>query len=356
MDPVDLRLKNAAKEGTVAPYGPKLGPIGMIETLEAAKSHPHYSAPLGPNQARGVASGFWFNIGGETSSSITINEDGTVGLTLGTPDIGGSRASMAMMASEELGVPMELIKPIIGDTNSLGFNFLTGGSRATFSTGTTVVESTREAIEELKKRAALLWEVSLDKVEWVDGHARLISGDKPKTMSLAQIAKQAGKTGGPIMANCSMNVTGAGPSLGTHIVDVEVDEETGQVSIIRYTAIQDAGKAIHPAYVEGQMQGGAVQGIGWALNEEYIYNDKGELENTGFLDYRIPVCSDVPMIDTVIVEVPNPNHPYGVRGVGETPIIPPLAAISNAVSRATNKRFDELPLSPPKVLAKLMHG
>jgi CO/xanthine dehydrogenase Mo-binding subunit len=129
-----------------------------------------------------------------------------------------------------------------------------------------------------------------------------------------------------------------------------VDRETGKVTIVRYTAIQDAGKAVHPAYVEGQMQGGAVQGIGWALNEEYIYNANGRLENPGFLDYRIPVCSDVPMIDTVIVEVPNPRHPYGVRGVGETPIVPPMAAIANAMENALGIRFTQLPMSPPRVL------
>ena len=169
-------------------------------------------------------------------------------------------------------------------------------------------------------------------------------------LSLAEIAKTAGKTGGPIVGNAAINAQGAGPSLATHIVDVEVDPETGKVTIVRYTAIQDAGKAVHPSYVEGQMQGGAVQGIGWALNEEYIYDKDGRLENPGFLDYRIPVCSDVPMIDTVIVEVPNPRHPYGVRGVGETPIVPPMAAIANAVANATGVRFTALPMSPPRVL------
>jgi CO/xanthine dehydrogenase Mo-binding subunit len=117
--------------------------------------------------------------------------------------------------------------------------------------------------------------------------------------------------------------------------------------------IQDAGKAVHPSYVEGQYQGGAVQGIGWALNEEYIYDENGKVENAGFLDYRVPVCSDVPMIDTVIVEVHNPTHPYGVRGVGETPLVPPLAAISNAVENALDIRFTELPMSPPRVLAAI---
>jgi CO/xanthine dehydrogenase Mo-binding subunit len=125
------------------------------------------------------------------------------------------------------------------------------------------------------------------------------------------------------------------------------------VSVTRYTVIQDAGKAIHPGYVEGQYQGGAVQGIGWALNEEYIYGEDGRLQNPGFLDYRIPVASDVPMIDTVIVEVPNPGHPYGVRGVGETPIVPPLAAVANAVKHATGVRMTTLPMSPPRVLQAL---
>jgi len=169
----------------------------------------------------------------------------------------------------------------------------------------------------------------------------------------AEIAAQAGKTGGPISASASLNAQGAGPTFGTHVVDVEVDRETGLVQVIRYTAIQDAGKAVHPSYVEGQIQGGAVQGIGWALNEEYIYNDKGQLENPGFLDYRVPVCSDVPMIDAVIVEEPNPRHPYGVRGVGETPIVPPMGAITNAVADAIGIRMTKLPMSPPRVLEAL---
>jgi CO/xanthine dehydrogenase Mo-binding subunit len=117
--------------------------------------------------------------------------------------------------------------------------------------------------------------------------------------------------------------------------------------------VQDVGTAIHPSYVEGQMQGGAVQGIGWALNEEYVYGKEGQLQNTGFLDYRVPVASDMPMIDAIIVEVPNPGHPYGVRGVGEVPIVPPLAAVANAVSHAIGIRMTDLPMSPPKILAAI---
>ena len=204
-------------------------------------------------------------------------------------------------------------------------------------------------------RAAKIWEIPADAVTWEDGIAKPAGANAGdfEPLSFAELAKMAGKTGGPIAGHAHLNAQGAGPSFGTHLVDVEVDKETGRVTILRYTVAQDAGKAVHPAYVEGQFQGGAVQGIGWALNEEYIYGADGRLQNAGFLDYRMPVASDVPMIDTVIVEVANPRHPYGVRGVGETPIVPPMAAIANAIEQATGIRFTELPMSPPKVLKAL---
>jgi CO/xanthine dehydrogenase Mo-binding subunit len=179
------------------------------------------------------------------------------------------------------------------------------------------------------------------------------SGVDKEPLSVADIARQAGRTGGPIAGKASLNARGAGPGFGTHICDVEVDPDTGRVDVIRYTSVQDAGRAIHPSYVEGQMQGGAAQGIGWALNEEYVYDEQGKLENAGFLDYRMPVASDLPLIETVIVEVPNPRHPYGVRGVGEVPIVPPLAAVANAIEDAVGVRVRDLPISPPRLLEAL---
>ncbi|MDE0371110.1 MAG: xanthine dehydrogenase family protein molybdopterin-binding subunit [Rhodospirillales bacterium] len=355
MDPVELRLKNAAKQGTKAAYGPTFGPVGLVETLEQAKAHEHYRAPLKPGQGRGVASGFWFNIGGETCATLNLGEDGTIALVAGTPDIGGSRASLCLQAAETLGVDVERIRPLIGDTSTLGYTFLTGGSRTAFASGMAVVEAGKDMIRQLCERAAKVWDIPVDAVEWSDGEARPAGSNAGEfdPLSLADLARLAGKTGGPFVGRAQINAQGAGPSFGTHIVDVDVDRETGRVTIERYTVIQDAGTAVHPSYVEGQLQGGAVQGIGWALNEEYIYDDKGRLQNPGFLDYRIPVCSDVPMIDTVIVEVPNPTHPYGVRGVGETPIVPPMAAIANAVEGALGMRFMDLPMSPPRVLKAL---
>ena len=355
IDPIEFRLKNASREGTKASHGPKFGPIGLVETLEAAQAHDHYQSPLQPGQGRGVASGYWFNIGGQSSVTLNTSEDGTVALVVGTPDIGGSRASLGMMVAEELGVELDKVRPMIGDTSSLGYNFLTGGSRTTFATGKVAVDAARDLVSQLRERAAKIWDVPVGDILWHNGEALQKNGrgGPTETLSFRDLAESMGKTGGPLVGQASENVQGAAPSFGTHVVDVDVDRETGRVEILRYTVVQDAGKAIHPSYVEGQYQGGAVQGIGWALNEEYIYDSEGRLENAGFLDYRMPVCSDVPMIDTVIVEVPNPAHPYGVKGVGETPIVPPLAAISNAVADALGIRFSELPMSPPRVLAAI---
>jgi CO/xanthine dehydrogenase Mo-binding subunit len=355
LDPVEFRLKNAAKEGTKAAYGPKFGPIGLVETLEGVKKTEHYKTPLKKWQGRGVASGFWFNIGGETSVALTLNEDGTLSLMAGTPDIGGLRASLAMMAAEELCIDLEKVRPFIGDTSSLGYNFVTGGSRSTFSGGIAVAEAAKEIKTELCKRAAKLWDIAPEAVAFDNGMIKPAGDNAGKfpPMSIADVAKMAGKTGGAIVGYGKVNAQGAAPSLGTHLVDLEVDPETGRVTILRYTAAQDAGRAVHPSYVEGQYQGGVAQGIGWALNEEYIYGKDGKLQNAGFLDYRMPVASDLPMIDTIVVEVPNPRHPFGVRGVGETPIVPPLAAVANAIENATGVRFEELPISPPKILKAL---
>ncbi|MBV1865673.1 MAG: xanthine dehydrogenase family protein molybdopterin-binding subunit [Rhodobacteraceae bacterium] len=357
LDPLDVRLLNAADKGTKSSYGPTFEAIGLKATLEAAKAHRHYNTPLGPNQGRGVSCGFWFNFGGSTSVSMSVNDDGTVAVTEGNPDIGGSRASVGMMAAEELGIPYENIRTIVADTNSIGFNDPTHGSRVTFSVGLATIEAARDAIKKMCTRVAKIWDIDPDAVMWEDGHARPAgeNAGNYEPMSLAEIAAIASKTGGPIAGHYEVNADSAGVSFGVHLADIEVDPETGFSTVLRYTVFQDAGKAIHPAYVEGQMQGGAAQGIGWAMNEEYIYGKDGLLQNAGFLDYRIPVASDLPPIEAVILEIPNPGHPYGVRGVGETAIVPPLAAVSNAVSRAIGKRMRALPMSPPKIL-KVIKG
>ncbi|MBZ9770357.1 xanthine dehydrogenase family protein molybdopterin-binding subunit [Mesorhizobium sp. CA6] len=355
MDAVDFRIKNAAQEGTRSSYGPVYGPIGIGPTLEAVKSHPHMKAPLKANQGRGMACGFWFNFGGQTCTDLNIGMDGTVSLAVGTVDVGGSRASLSLVAAEELGIDYSNVKAIVADTSSLGYNDMTDGSRGTFSSSMATISAARNAIKILKDRAAQMWDIPVEDVTWEKGHA-IAKGEKYgnlSPLSLKDIAAKSGTTGGPIAGHSELVADGAGVSFATHICDIEVDPETGATRVIRYTVVQDAGKAVHPTYVEGQYQGGAAQGIGWALNEEYIYGKDGRLQNAGFLDYRIPVCSDLPMIDTQILEIPNPNHPYGVRGVGETSIVPPLAAIANAVSNAVGVRMTHIPMSPPRILAAL---
>ena len=355
MDPIDLRLKNAVKDGSKTVYGATVKSAAFVETLEMVKASAHYKTPLAKGQARGVAAGFWFNIGGESSAAVHVDEDGGVTVVSSNPDIGGSRASMAMMAAETLGLPIERVRCTVGDTTSIGYSGSTGGSRVTFATGMAVVQAAEKVVADLKRRAAETWGCDLAMVEWADGVATCADPSKDaKPLSMKALASKSAKTGGPIASEVSINAQGAAAGFGVHLCDLEIDPETGRSTVIRYTAAQDVGRAIHPAYVEGQLQGGAAQGIGWALNEEYVYGKSGQLENASFLDYRMPVASDLPMIDAILVESrPNPRHPYGAKGVGEVPIVPPLAAVANAVSHVVGKRMTSLPLSPAKVLAAM---
>ena len=355
MDPLALRQKNACRIGTATLSGPKHAHAGYLETVEALMKHPAYQVKLGPNQGRGVASGYWFNGGGESSATLQINADGTALIATGSPDIGGSRASMAIMTAETLGIDYSQVRAIVADTASVGYTHVTGGSRVTFATGTAVVNATKSAVKILCERAAMIWGVDPEGVIWEDGFAKPAGSNVGdfKPLSLKEIAGKAAATGGPITTSAGVNAGGQAPGFATQFCDVEVDPETGKVTILRFVAAQDVGRAIHPSYVEGQIHGGIVQGIGWALSEEYIYNSKGLLDNAGFLDYRCPVSSDLPMLDAVLVEVPNPTHPYGAKGVGEVCICPPMAAIANAIEAATGKRLSDLPMSPPKVLAAL---
>ncbi len=353
IDPLQFRLKNAAKEGTRRADGPTYPRIGYVETVQAALASDHYQTPLeGPNVGRGMASGFWFNVGFQSSVTINVNSDGEVTLVEGSTDIGGTRTSIAMQAAEVLGLPAEDVHPIVADTDSVGYTDVTGGSRTTFATGYAAVEAARDVVRQMSERAARLWKVEPQDVTFGDGVFHNAK-DASARLTFTEVAAQLGRTGGPVVGRATVAPRGVGGAFATHIVDLQVDPETGKVTILRYTAVQDAGKAIHPSYVEGQMQGGVVQGIGWALNEEYFYNDKGTMANASFLDYRMPTSLDLPMIDTIIVEVPNPGHPFGVRGVGEVPIVPPPAAIANAIHRAVGVRLRQLPMSPGRVTTEM---
>jgi len=354
LDPCDFRIMNGAKEGTPQTAGPPYRRIGFIETLEAIKSSPHYKSKLeGRNRGRGVASGFWFNVGLQSSAIVNIHTDGTASLVIGSVDIGGTRAAQAMIAAEVLGLDVNNVRPLVTDTDSIGHTDVTGGSRTAFATGWAVYEAAQDAVRQLKERAARLWEKKPEEVGFDNGQF-VVQGDGVKPMTVKELAGRLARTGGPISGRATVNARGVGPAFATTVVDVEVDPDTCKVEILRATVAQDVGKAIHPGYVEGQMQGGTAQGIGWALNEEYFYDDKGILRNSGLLDYRMPTCLDLPLIETCIVEVPTPGHPLGIRGVGEVSIVPPPAAVANAIAHAVGVRMTELPMSPPRLLKALL--
>jgi len=352
MDPLDFRLKNAVKEGDRMPNGVPHPYFGIREMEEAMKAHDHYQTPLaGPNQGRGVAVGYRWQGGQASSATITVNNNGTINLITGSVDIGGSRTAVAMQAAEIQGIAAEDVSPTVVDTDTIGWTGVTGGSRTAFDTGRAAIQAAEEIVQSMKARAAMLWEIEEDDVSFDKG--TFLCAKTEDNISFKDLAARLMRTGGPVTCSVSTASPGSGPIIAGNLVDVEVDPETGKVDILRYTAFMDVGTAIHPAYVEGQIQGGTVQGIGWALNEGYIYDDKGAMLNSSFLDYRMPTSLDVPMIDTVMIEVPNPKHPFGVRGVGEAPIIPPLPAMAIAVSNAIGVKMSHLPMTPDVILAAL---
>ena len=353
MDPLELRAMNSAKEGSRKADGVAYPRIGCAEVIEAMRDHAHYSAPLeGENRGRGVAIGYWMNAGLQSAVNLAVNIDGTVGLTEGSPDIGGTRTSISMQAAEVLGIPVEDFYPTVVDTDSIGWTFGTGGSRVTFATGWAAHEAAQDVKSQMIERAALIWGADADSLEMDKGVIKS-KADPELKMTFKELAEQMNDTGGPIVGRGSVDPKGVGAAFAGLIVDVEADPDTGKVEILRATVVQDAGKAIHPSYVEGQMQGGTVQGIGWGLNEEYFMDEAGRMANNTLLDYRMPISLDLPMIDTVIVEVANPGHPFGARGVGEVSIVPPPAALANAIYGALGIRMDQLPMNPAGVMSKV---
>ncbi|MEE8394687.1 MAG: xanthine dehydrogenase family protein molybdopterin-binding subunit, partial [bacterium] len=291
MDPLELRIKNAVQEGDLRTDGLKFKRVGFVETLEAVKKSPHYQspAPEGPNRARAVAAGFWFNASFASSATVGINMDGTANVVTGSVDIGGSRVAMAIMAAEALGLKPEEVRPSVADTGMIGHTDVTAGSRVTAVTGTAVFNAAQDAIGQMKQRVAKLWDTEAGKILFEDGAFRHADGGHDP-LTVKDLAPKLAATGGPVLGSGTAAPKAVGAGFGVHLVDIEIDPETGKLTILRYTAAQDVGRAIHPAYVEGQIQGGTIQGIGWALNEEYVVGDDGVMQNATFLDYRMPTA------------------------------------------------------------------
>ena len=255
MDPVEFRLRNASKEGVRRVEGPVFRKIGLVECLEAARNHDHYKTPLeGPNRGRGIAAGFWFNRGFQSSVNITVNPDGTLNLIEGSVDIGGSRASIAQQAAETLGIAYEDVKPTVVDTDSIGYTMVTGGSRTTFATGWAAIEAAEDVKAQMVERAAKIWDTPVEDVEYSDGVLSHKS-DPELRMTFKELARQLLGSGGGITGASNVDPAGEGNGFGVHLVDLEVDPDTGKVTILRYTAVQDAGQGHTP-----QLRGGTDAG------------------------------------------------------------------------------------------------
>ena len=354
MDRVEFRQINASKEGTRRADGVVFPVIGNEEVLDAAKASDHWNSELGEPmkgriRGRGIASGYWFNVGLKSTVSLTVNTDGTVALVEGSTDIGGTRTSISMQAAEILGIPVTEVRPTVGDTETAGYADVTGGSRTTYATGFAAVKAAENLIEVLKDRCSVIWSIDKNDIDFDNG-SFFATKDPELKFTFKELAANLDSTGGPAAASGSVDLESAGGAFGTHIVDLDVDPDTGKTDVVRYTAVQDVGTTIYPAYCIGNIQGGVVQGIGWGLNEEYFMTKDGAQANTSYLDYRMPTALDLPNIDVVLVEKPNPGHPFGVRGVGEVPICPPIAAIGDALHNALGKRFYDAPMKPGRIL------
>ncbi|PON15856.1 oxidoreductase [Candidatus Entotheonella serta] len=350
MDPLDFRLQNVSRDGDLMPDGVVLPDVSFVEILERIRQHPCWTTPLaGPHQGRGLALGMWTMPGGTTSCHITLSADGSVTLVLGTVDLSATRTTLAMVTAEALGIEMDDVRVVVGDTDMVSYCDASAGDRVTYITSKAIYQASQELLERLKVRAAQEFDVQPQGVAY-ERRRFWVAAEPEKSITLAELALRTVRGEAAVMGYASNSETWStaaiAPNAAAHVADVEVDPETGEVTLLNYTAFQDVGFCINPDQVAGQLQGGATQGTGWALSEGYLFDDSGAVRNANLLDYRLPSAVDVPMIGAEIVEVPSADHPYGIRAVGQAPIVPPAAAVANAISRAAGIRPDELPMTP----------
>jgi CO/xanthine dehydrogenase Mo-binding subunit len=335
------------------PDGVILPSVSLVDILQQVQRHHCWTTPLtGPNQGRGIALGLWTMPGGTTSCHLTLSLDGSVTLVLGTVDLSATRTSLAMVAAEALGLELEDVRVVVGDTDMVAYSGASAGDKVTYVTSKAIINASDDLIQQLKTRVGATLEASPQDIVY-ERKRFWVQGSPERGISLADVARRTIHSGGAVLAYGSASETfsavALAPNAAAHVVDVEVDCDTGQVKILRYTAFQDVGRCVNPDQAEGQMQGGATQGIGWGLSETYLVDAQGAVRNANLLDYRLPSALDVPYIRTHVVEVPSSDHPYGIRAVGQVPIVPPAAALANAIYRATGIRPQELPMTAERI-------
>ena len=358
MDPIELRLMNAAKAGDLMPDESEFENIGMIETLEAVREHPLWKNRDNSRKngrGVGVAIGGWMGGLEPGAAACKLNRDGVLQVQIGTADLSGTPTSFNMLAAEAYGVDPDKVRFVYSDTDSAPYGGGVGGSKTIYTLGTAVIRAAEDARRQTLAIAAEEFEVSAEDLEIVDGRVQ-VKGFPDRSIGLGELAGQTMTFGGkyePVHGNGRQAVTDRAPSFSAQVAEVEVDEETGEVNLLNLAVVQDVGRAINPLAVEGQMQGGAVQGVGWALYEEMRYDDDGQLLSGSWMDYALPDAVQAAPIHTQIVEVPSKSGPFGARGVGEPPVIPTVAAIANAVADATGVRLTQTPMTAPRVLEAL---
>ena len=354
IDPYDLRVKNALREGDVSVSGAVVPTNGLMDTLEAIREKIDWPRDLEDGHGVGLALCEWRSGSGPSTASISVNDDGTVSLLTGSVDISGSDTSLAAIAAEALGIPMENVVVSKRDTDQAPYTGQSGGSRIVYSQGTAVQRAAENTIEKLTALAAERLGLPEDALGCEDGRIYVMDNE-PQGLTFAQLAAASiTSRGGPIIGTASLSSMPYTPVFAAQAAEVKVDRATGQVKVLRYIQAQDVGTAINPMAVEGQLDGGVVQGIGRALTEDQQFDpETGAVRNPSFASYLMPLAIDLPELENVLINVPAPDGPFGARAVAEPPGFGPPAAIANAVYDAVGVRIKELPLSGERVLAAL---
>jgi CO/xanthine dehydrogenase Mo-binding subunit len=346
MDPIELRLRNASREGDPSADGNPWPRIAMVECLEAARQHPLYTEPCAEGEGVGIALGSWGGARTPSSAGCRVEPDGTLTVHVGTVDVSGSSTGLAMIAAESFGVPLDRVRIETSDTGVAPFGPLAAGSQVTYSMGGAVQEAALEARRQLLEIATNELEAAPEDLEIVDGRVtvRGVPGRFVEVTKLVAMSTEFMGRYRPIQATGRSAVQAASPMFTVHIARVRTDAETGAFELTGYAAIQDVGRAINPPEAKGQIHGGVVQGLGRALGEQLAYSVDGQLRTSSFLDYELPTADQLPDIDVQLIEVASAVGPLGAKGVGEPPAVPGPAAISNALARATGIRVRDLPL------------
>lgn len=356
LDPLEFRLRNVMEEGDELPSGRRYGPIGLRACLEALRAHPLWREPRkAPGEGVGVAVGGWHGGLEPAAAMCHVDRDGVVRIYVGAVDLQGTHTAMAQLAASILGVPVEQVRILQGDTDTAPYAGASGGSKTTYTVGLAVQRAAEEARAQILRIAAEHLEVAPEDLEIRDGRIYVRGVPEPR-MTLGEVAGLAQRFGGkfePVFGRGTSAQTEQAPGFAAMLVRVRVDLETGSVQVRGAVVAQDVGRAINPLLVEGQMHGGAAQGLGWGLWEALRYDENGVALTASFVDYALPTATEVPPIETHIVEVPSPHGPFGARGVGEPPVVPGAAAVANAIRDAVGVRITELPITAERVWTAL---